>query len=260
MIKNILLAEDERGTALLVKNQLELKGYVVHVVPNGLEALEVLKREQIDLVVTDVVMPYMDGVDLYIELKSDQRTAKLPIIIITDKQVFLDSFSALGVNHFLPKTFDVEVLVEKINGIERQALQNKDYRKVLVCGEDAAVLLQIQSILRERECLVTSAKTTLEIVTKAIEMRPHLILMDVMLRQNARAKELVRSLKCYDFLQNTKIVLYSYFSPEQANENAGLMPLLEDAIKEGLEAGASRYLGRFNRLTFLAQLEDLGIK
>lgn len=260
MIRNILLVEDERGIALLLKTQLERQGYVVHAAGDGLQALDVLKAESVDLVVTDVVMPNMDGVDLYLELKNEPRTANLPIIIITDKQVFMDSFAALGVNHFLPKTSDVSLLIEKIKDIERRTVESRDYHKVLVCGEDRAVLNDIQMLLNKRECLVYSARNNLEIVSKAMEMKPHLILIDVMIQENTTAKELIRSLKCYGALSHAHILVYSHFLSEEVNQTPEFMESLEDAIKESLEAGADKYIGRFNRLTFLDQLKEFGIK
>ncbi|MBF0569899.1 MAG: response regulator [Candidatus Omnitrophica bacterium] len=260
MIRNILLAEDERGIALLVKTQLERHGYVVHTAQDGLEALEVLRKELIDLLVTDVVMPRMDGVDLYLEIKKEKRTASLPIIIVTDKEVFKESFSALGVDHFLPKTSDIDSLLGKIRTIERQAVNNKDYHKVLVCGENDEILGQMQALLRERGCLVTTAKTTLDIVSKALQMTPHLIVIDVALKGHVSAKELIRSLKCYDFLHRSQIVAFSHFLPDQLGGSVGLIEGLEDEIKGCLEAGARKYIGRFNRVTFLDQLQEFGIK
>src|SRR5580698_9139353 len=100
MIKNILLAEDDRGTALLVKTQLEAKGYKVYTAGNGIEALKILSSQSIDLIITDVIMPKMDGVDLYAAVKNDPKKNHLPIIIVTDKDVFKKSFSSLGVSNF----------------------------------------------------------------------------------------------------------------------------------------------------------------
>ena len=67
----------------------------------GQQGIELAKREDPDVILLDIVMPEMDGVDLYLALKRNKATATLPVIISTDKQMFLESFSALGVRHFI---------------------------------------------------------------------------------------------------------------------------------------------------------------
>src|SRR5438876_12383075 len=112
MIKNILLAEDDRVTSLLVKTQLTTKGYFVYTAANGIEALKILSSQSIDLIITDVVMPQMDGVDLYEAVKKDPKTTDIPIIIVTDKAIFRESFASLGVSNFVEKTTNINVLLE----------------------------------------------------------------------------------------------------------------------------------------------------
>ncbi len=147
MFKRILLAEDDRASAQRVKNQLEHFGYNVITVGNGRQALDIILSEPVDLLITDVVMPEMDGVDLYLALKQDERTAHLPVIIITDKQMFKDSFATLGVDHFVPKASDIKMLLKKIHDIEKAGgaqAEFNEYRKILIGGADRGVLSRMQ--------------------------------------------------------------------------------------------------------------------
>jgi CheY-like chemotaxis protein len=260
MIKNILLAEDERGTALLVKTQLERYGYEVLLAYNGLQALDIIAKQPVDLVITDVVMPEMDGVDLYMELKKGKETANLPVIIVTDKQVFKESFQALGVDYFVPKASDISNLIEKIKTIEIAKGKERNLYKVIVGGTNSAVLDQMKSLLYGDGVLVSTAESSLDIVTKAFLMAPNVIVLDIGLKDNVTMAELIRSLRCYSFLKRSHILTYSHFSPEDiGGGNAGALDSFQEEVKACQEAGATKYLGRFNRAVFLDQIREFGL-
>lgn len=82
--KKILVVDDSITTRTLEKNILEAAGYDVSIAMDGLEALEIIRAGNCpDLVVTDIVMPRMDGFDLTLRIKSDAQTAHLPVILVT---------------------------------------------------------------------------------------------------------------------------------------------------------------------------------
>ncbi len=260
MIREIVLAEDDRGTALLVKTQLERYGYNVMVANNGVEALALILSQSVDLLITDVVMPQMDGVDLYLELKKDPRTVNLPVIIVTDKQMFKDSFSSLGVDHFVPKTSDISLLFDKIKEIEKSSPRVVDYRKILIAGTQSSVVEQMKVCLRTCGCLVSTVDNSADLLSKVFMMTPHLVLLDVMMKDYAMTSEIVRALKCFRFLNKTNIATYSSLSPDQLGMDIAMQDMVEEEVRLCQAAGASRYLGRFSRLTFLESLKEFGIK
>jgi len=260
MIKTILLAEDERGTALLVKTQLERYGYEVLLAGNGLQALEIIMKNPVDLVITDVVMPEMDGVDLYMALKKRKETAGLPVIIVTDKQIFKESFQALGVDYFVPKASDISNLVDKIKSIEMAKGKERNLYKVLVGGANSSVLDQMKSILYGDGILVSAAESSLDIVTKSFLMAPNMIVLDIGLQDNVTMAELIGSLRCYSFLKRTTILTYTYFNPDDVGvNNSGALENIEQEVRACQEAGATKYLGRFNRAMFLDQVKECGL-
>lgn len=258
-IKNILLAEDERGTALLVKRELERQGFSVTVAGNGREALDIINSRKVDLLITDVVMPEMDGVDLYLALKNDKITETLPIIIITDKEMFQNSFSALGVDHFVDKASNIDMLIKKIGQIGILGKAGKQYRKILICGSRSDVVQQMSALLQGRESLVASVNDPVDVVPRAFQMKPNIILLDLLLEGSVRTQEVIRSLRCYDILKDSAILTYVYFTPEAIGQSQGAMDLIGDQINACQEAGATRYLGRFNRATFLDSLKEYGV-
>ena len=114
MIKTILLAEDDRGTALLVKTQLERNNYKVLVAYNGLEALAIIRSEKVDLLITDVVMPEMDGPALVEKVKLDRPDIKVLFISGYAEMGFRQQAKESGALQFLAKPFSLKQLAGKV--------------------------------------------------------------------------------------------------------------------------------------------------
>ena len=259
MIKNILLAEDDRGTALVIKTQLGAKGYMVYTAGNGREALKILSSFPVDLIVTDVNMPEMDGVDLYEAIKKDPRTRDIPIIIVTDKAVFKESFAFLGVSNFLEKSNDINLLLEKINSIEKNIPGVKSYSKVLITGSNEIVLEKMGLALKGLPYLVASSKVSSDIMSKALTMVPKAVFIDVLFQDNVSSFELVKALRSFFVLAQTKIITYAFFVPEELGIDVGAMHSMQQAIDLCTKAGCDKYIGRFNQTLFLEKINEIGI-
>jgi two-component system alkaline phosphatase synthesis response regulator PhoP/two-component system response regulator VicR len=108
MPKKILAVDDERHIVRLVEVNLQRAGYEVVTAYDGKEALEKVKSENPDLVVLDVMMPYMDGFEVLKNLKSDPVTAEIPVIMLTAKAQDADVFRGWqsGVDCYLTKPFN----------------------------------------------------------------------------------------------------------------------------------------------------------
>lgn len=81
--RKVLIIDDEPDTVLFLSTWLEDRGYLTCSASNGLEGMEVLRREQPDLVLMDLKMPGQTGVQLYRRLRQDPATRELPVIFIT---------------------------------------------------------------------------------------------------------------------------------------------------------------------------------
>ena len=108
MPKKILAVDDERHIVRLVEVNLQRAGYTVVTAYDGREALEKVKSETPDLVVLDVMMPYMDGFEVLKNLKADPSTAEIPVIMLTAKAQDADVFRGWqsGVDCYLTKPFN----------------------------------------------------------------------------------------------------------------------------------------------------------
>src|SRR5690242_8278692 len=119
MPKKILAVDDERHIVRLVEVNLQRAGYEVVTAYDGREALEKVKSESPDLVVLDVMMPYMDGFEVLKNLKADPTTAEIPVIMLTAKAQDADVFRGWqsGVDCYLTKPFNPMELIAFVKRI-----------------------------------------------------------------------------------------------------------------------------------------------
>ncbi|HUY14646.1 MAG TPA: response regulator [Terriglobia bacterium] len=115
--KSVLVAEDSITARTLLKNILESAGYSVKTAVDGAEALAALGREDFDLVVSDVDMPRMSGLDLAAKIRADKKLSKLPVVLVTalesreDRERGID----VGANAYIVKSsFDQSNLLEAV--------------------------------------------------------------------------------------------------------------------------------------------------
>lgn len=113
MAKKILAVDDERHIVRLIQVNLERAGFTVITAFDGREALKKIADEKPDLVVLDVMMPYMNGLETLKQIRSNPKTRSLPVIMLTAKAQDQDVFQgyAYGVDVYLTKPFNpVELL------------------------------------------------------------------------------------------------------------------------------------------------------
>ncbi len=113
-MKKILVVDDQPGCVKMLTGRLEANNYKVVCAFNGEEALVKVKEEIPDLIITDVLMPRMDGYTLVRELK--KTGSNVPIIIVTSRTEMSELFELEGVCDYLIKPFDAKELMEKVNG------------------------------------------------------------------------------------------------------------------------------------------------
>ena len=112
----LLVVDDVQTNVLLLKALLGREGYGILVANNGQEALEVIRNENPDLILLDVMMPGMDGFEVAERLKSEEFRCEIPIIFLTaldDTQSIVNGFK-LGVGDFISKPFRKEELMVRI--------------------------------------------------------------------------------------------------------------------------------------------------
>ena len=112
--KKILVVDDEEHLQKVIQQRLKSVGFEVFLAENGLIGLEKVGKAKPDLIITDVLMPEMDGFAFYKELKSNDETASIPVIILSAREKMEDSFRVLGAEHFVKKPYNPQELIKKI--------------------------------------------------------------------------------------------------------------------------------------------------
>ena len=130
---HILVADDDKHTRMLLRAVLESENYTVSIAENGEQALELLDREHIDLVVLDVMMPGMDGYEFTRIVRQTDST--LPILMVTAKHLPADEKKGflVGTDDYITKPIDEEKLLLRIKALLRRARIVSEQR--IVIGE-----------------------------------------------------------------------------------------------------------------------------
>ncbi len=115
--RRILLVEDDPNFGSILKEYLMINGYEVTLAKNGIEGYEKFRKEDFDLCLLDVMMPYKDGFTLAKEIREKNET--IPLIFLTAKTMKEDVLKGfkIGADDYLSKPFDSEVLLAKIKSI-----------------------------------------------------------------------------------------------------------------------------------------------
>ncbi|MBP1639516.1 MAG: integral rane sensor hybrid histidine kinase [Bacteroidetes bacterium] len=128
---NILVVEDNKELNQIVVDHL-CDRFNVRSATNGLHALNIIKEHPIDLIISDVMMPEMDGLTLCRTVKSDLAISHIDILLLTAKSSAddqVDYFNA-GADAYMPKPFDLKVLEARVNNLVNRKKQNvRDFRK-----------------------------------------------------------------------------------------------------------------------------------
>ena len=117
----ILVVEDEHDLNRIISRALRDRGYQVVSAENGLEALMKTEEERFDLILTDIMMPKMDGFELAESIRVSDKD--IPIVFMTakdDKASKMFGYS-IGVDDYIVKPFDIDVLIAKLGAILRRA-------------------------------------------------------------------------------------------------------------------------------------------
>ena len=128
---HILVVDDDKNTRKYISAVLEAEGYTVSVAENGEEALEMMDKEFIDLVVLDVMMPKMDGYTFTKELREADNN--LPVLMVSAKQLPTDRHKGflVGTDDYITKPIDETEMLLRIKALLRRA-QIANERKIVI--------------------------------------------------------------------------------------------------------------------------------
>ena len=133
-MNRILIIEDEKDIVRLVKYNLEKQGFEVLSASDGASGLELARKEKPDLIILDLMLPKIDGLEICRTLRQDSR---VPIIMLTAKKEEVDRVLGLelGADDYMTKPFSMRELLVRIKNILRRARAEESSVEAFQCGD-----------------------------------------------------------------------------------------------------------------------------
>lgn len=198
--KTILVVDDDEHVRELLRQSLEAQGYQVRLAKDGVEAIIEVKRSRPDLIVLDVMMPYIDGFDVAAVLKNEPQTMEIPILVLSIVEDRERGYRS-GVDRYLKKPIDRQGFLNEVGSL---LCQGSSHKKVLVVDDDSSSLKVISEILTAQGYTVSAASNEQECVDQAMALQPDIIAIDSEFLQE---HEVVQALRFEKGLEHLVFVL-----------------------------------------------------
>lgn len=198
--KTILVVDDDPMIRELLRQELEADGYAVCECADGMEALNLVKREKPDLIILDIMMPKINGFDVAAILKNDPNTMKIPIIIhsiVEDRE----RGGRIGVDRYFKKSKDTREILKEV---EELLAQEDSHKKVMVVDEDETTIHDLLEVLKARGYAVTGLSTGEDCLETAKTVKPDVIIADVLY---PGCTNMLQTLRLENEMENVLIVV-----------------------------------------------------
>ena len=192
----ILTVDDSKTVRIIVKKAFKTFDVEIIEAANGVEGLAAASKETPDLILLDITMPVMDGVEMLTKLKSDPALKAIPVIMLTAEggRDNVLKIAKIGVRDYVVKPFKEDVLVEKCGRIidlkplsegPQKAKSIFDPAALLVIDDKPAIVQQIQDGLKHTPWKIQGVNTTGEAVDYCNKNTPDLIIISLALPEDA---------------------------------------------------------------------------
>lgn len=187
----ILIVEDETSISRFVQLELEHEGYETKCVGDGREALDEAVNNDYDLIVLDVMLPSLNGIEVLRRLRQVKQT---PVIILTARDQIMDKVAGLdlGANDYMTKPFAIEELLARIRANVKKEMRSS--QSVLTCGK---LKVDVESHI------VTFGSDVIDLTKKEFDLLVHLLTNRNVVISREQALDAVWG---FDFYGNTNVV------------------------------------------------------
>jgi two-component system cell cycle response regulator len=206
MSLKILTVDDSKAVRMIVKKAFKLFDCEVLEAANGVEGLETASSDAPDLILLDVTMPVMDGVEMLTKLKADPQTKGIPVVMLTAEagRENVMKIAKIGIRDYIVKPFKEDVLIEKAGRIvdlqpkespQKRPKQIDEAIELLVVEDKAAIIKQLEEGLAAHvPWKITGVETAPEATAYCQENAPDAIVLSLTLPDEG-AFELFRTLR-----------------------------------------------------------------
>jgi CheY-like chemotaxis protein len=255
-MKKILIVEDDSGVIDMLSLLLSQQGFEIIIAKNGQEGLSQAIRKHPDLIISDVLMPIMDGFHMFKELKKNNLTVSIPILVLTARGQMEDTFKALGVDGFIEKPSGSSLLIEKINELIAKPIKIKTSKRVLVGGSNTNVIKNIFEQLKNAGLEADYVLTGPDIISQSVLFNPDIIIMEVQMEADRSSSDIISAIRLLPRFKSIPVLVYSYYDVAEL----GVYEFHQKAVMINqhqlrcCRAGATRYVGRYEETHFLESI------
>ena len=152
---SILLVEDDEKLSKLFYTVLSKQGFNVHIASNGVEGFDILENNHIDLIISDIMMPQMNGYDFTENVRKINE--EIPILMITAKDDFNSKQKSflIGIDDYMVKPIDVNEMILRVHALLRRSKIAHDKKQVI---GDTVLEYDSLSVTRDNETIVLAQK------------------------------------------------------------------------------------------------------
>jgi two-component system alkaline phosphatase synthesis response regulator PhoP len=181
MKEKILIVEDEKDIIKMLEYNLEKEGFKTFSSRDGEDALDSVSRDHPDLIVLDLMLPGIDGLEVCKTLKSDSKTAFIPIIMLTAKSQESDKIVGLelGADDYMTKPFSPRELIARIKAVLRRVKEKDKLPEVLKIGDLAIDFSKIIVSVKDKPVELTSKE--FELLKTLIKAKGRVLSRDYLL-------------------------------------------------------------------------------
>jgi DNA-binding response OmpR family regulator len=268
MERTILLVDDDPDILKSTASLLSKRGFKVIEAADAETALSMLRVNRPGLILTDVLLPSMNGYEFVKQVKAGVFTSDIPILVMTGRGQMRESFEVAGVNGFIQKPFSVEELLAKIHEITdiSDIARNEDdgvFKKIFILGRasEQDVLNDIDRVVVQSGCEVLRSHSVSDAVAKTVEFNPDAFIVDIQL-EGKPSSEFVNIVRRLPLCEKKPIIGFCYYKvADLGNDDCRkqVARVQEDADKF-LRSGADLYIGRYSAEGLITALKEVVFK
>ncbi|GAK09317.1 two-component response regulator [Geomicrobium sp. JCM 19038] len=208
----ILIAEDDLKISRLLVLELEYEGYETTVCHDGMEAVQAVEQNRFDLLLLDVMLPKLSGLEILRRFRKNDRTT--PVIMLTAKADVTDKVSGLdsGANDYITKPFENEELLARIRVQLRKSKQEDTESESMLTLADVVVYPERHEVYRNDQLIELTAKE-FRLLVYLLENQGHVLTRD----------QLLQHVWGYDYIGDTNVTdVYIRYLRKKIDHNASV--------------------------------------
>jgi len=274
----ILIVDDAQEDLDLFQAMLEEHGYKVTKAYNGQEGLQKIKQDAPMIVISDVMMPRMNGYDLLKEIRHDTAIAKTPVLIVTARPKMAGAFLDIGADSFIAKPIHGDKFLSEVDKLVDRAKGSRlDGKKIVIFGKHERTFQDMHQKLETLGCVVADVNEEQQIIAIVEELNPDFFFLPINVETKIPVELLVHILNTWTIPTKAKespggkapassakirIILYEEEKEMEKiwiSEAESLYYKADDnkaLVQKCCKNGALGYIGVYSPQTFLSKAQQ----